>query len=102
MLAIAALFGQRPQIVKGQTPQGYIVPWGNNVYGQTNVPLPNTGFIAVAAARAYSLGLKTDGSIIGWGLIDSGQTSVPGPNSGFIAVAAGGDHCLGLKSNAPS
>ena len=34
---------------------GAIVAWGNNAYGQTNVPGPNTGFVAVAAEVSPSI-----------------------------------------------
>ena len=76
-----------------------IVAWGRNDYGQTNVPAPNSGFVAVAAGGWHSLGLKADGSIVAWGNNDYGQTNVPVLNSGFIAVAAGGWHSLGLKGD---
>ena len=32
--------------------------WGSNSTGQTNVPAPNTEFIAIAAGTFHSLGLK--------------------------------------------
>lgn len=81
---------------------GSIVSWGNNFYGQTNVPAPNTGFVGVAAGGLHSLGLKADGSIVAWGDNRAGQADVPAPNTGFMAVAAGGadsysGHSLGLK-----
>ena len=34
---------------------GAIVAWGNNAYEQTNVPGPNTGFVAVAAGVSPSI-----------------------------------------------
>ena len=39
---------------------GSIVAWGNNGYGQTNVPAPNSGFVAVAAGGEHSLGLQAN------------------------------------------
>ncbi len=78
---------------------GSFVAWGNNEWGQCNVPVPNTGFIAGAAGLDHSLGLKEDGSIVAWGNNDWGQCNVPSPNAGFIAVAAGGYHSLGLKES---
>jgi hypothetical protein len=65
---------------------GSIVAWGDNQYGQTVVPPPNSEFIGVAAGMWYGLGLKSisvagdvDGDkdvdvddliavILGWGL----------------------------------
>ena len=78
---------------------GSIVAWGRNEQGQGNVPAPNTGFVAVAARGAHSLGLKADGSIVAWGYNNYGQCNVPAPNTGFVAVAAGGGHSLGLKAD---
>ena len=70
---------------------GVIVAWGHNSDGQTDVPAPNSGFVAVAGGTFYSLGLKADGSIVAWGANNgAGQTDVPAPNTGFVAVAAGG------------
>ncbi len=86
----------------GLKADGSIVGWGDNEYGQTSTPAPNTGFIAVAAGASHSLGLKADGSIVAWGCGDPdnyGQCNVPTPNSGFIAVAAGAFHSLGLKAD---
>ena len=42
----------------GLKQDGSIVAWGNNEYGQCNVPEPNTGFTAIAAGWYHSLGLK--------------------------------------------
>ncbi|MEK6800113.1 MAG: thrombospondin type 3 repeat-containing protein, partial [Planctomycetota bacterium] len=76
-----------------------IVAWGYNYSGQTNVPAPNTGFVAVSGGYYHSLGLKADGSIVAWGRDIEGQTNVPAPNTGFVAVAAGDYHSLGLKAD---
>ncbi len=86
----------------GLKADGSIVAWGDNSYGQTNVPPPNTGFIAIAAGSSHSLGLKGNGSIAAWGCggpSNHGQCDVPSPNTGFIAVAAGYEHSLGLKAD---
>jgi len=37
---------------------GQVEAWGSNVYGQRNVPEPNTDFTAIAAGGMHSLGLK--------------------------------------------
>jgi alpha-tubulin suppressor-like RCC1 family protein len=83
----------------GLRSDGKIVAWGNNDYGQCNVPALNEDFIAVAGGDFHSLGLTSDGSIVAWGRNLAGQCNVPAPNEDFIAVAGGGDHSLGLKSN---
>ena len=84
----------------GLKSDGSIVAWGNNDYGQCNVPAPNTGLRGHRGGTlTHSLGLKSDGSIVAWGMNDYGQCNVPSPNTGFVAVAAGGYHSLGLKSD---
>jgi hypothetical protein len=81
----------------GLKQDGSIVAWGDNHYGECNVPEPNTGFKAIAAGFRHSLGLKQDGSIVGWGDNRNGLYDMPEPNTGFVAIAAGAYHSLGLK-----
>jgi len=76
-----------------------ILAWGEDYYGQCDVPPPNEDFVAMAGGWEHSLGLREDGSIVAWGSNQYGQCSVPDPNGGFIAVAAGAAHSLGLQNN---
>jgi alpha-tubulin suppressor-like RCC1 family protein len=78
---------------------GRIVAWGNNEYGQCDVPAPNADFVAVAAGFGHSLGLKADGRIVAWGANGRGQCDVPKPNADFKGIAAGGNHSLGLRTD---
>jgi len=87
------------QPAHGQDISGSFVAWGDNTYGQCNVPSPNRGFVAGAAGSRHSLGLKADGSIIAWGDNAHGQCDVPWSESGFVAVAAGMYHSLGLRTD---
>jgi len=50
----------------GLRPDGSILAWGFNNWGQCNVPSLNSDFIAIAAGGEYSLGLKSDGTIVAW------------------------------------
>jgi hypothetical protein len=86
-------------LARGQDDDGSIAAWGYDCYGQCNVPLPNTGFVALAGGYVHGLGLKADGSIVAWGDNASGECNVPLPNTGFVAVAGGGYHSLGLKAD---
>ena len=76
-----------------------VAAWGYNAYGQTTVPAPNSGFVAISAGGYYSLGLRSNGSITAWGRSDLGQLSIPAPNSDFVSISAGTNHGLGLKSD---
>jgi len=78
---------------------GSIVAWGSNSAGQSDVPTPNEGFVAVAGGNYHSLGLKEDSSIMAWGWNDHGQCNVPAPNEDYVAVAGGNVHSLGLKAD---
>jgi hypothetical protein len=83
----------------GLKADGSIVGWGENVYGQRDVPGPNANFVAVAAGASHCLGLRVDGSVVAWGWNSSGECSVPAPNTDFVAIAAGFRFSLGLESN---
>jgi len=78
---------------------GTVIAWGNNYYGQTNVPPGLSNVIAIAAGDSHSLALRSDGTVIGWGLDASGQTNAPAGLSNVVAIAAGGFHSLALKSD---
>lgn len=80
---------------------GTIVVWGDNHYGQINVPTPNADFVAIAAGNHHSLGLKQNGSVIAWGLNSDGQCNVSQPNENFIAIAAGRKHSVGIRADVP-
>jgi len=98
-IPVLMLLALWPVVCMGQTARlGSLHAWGWNYYDQTDVP-DGSDFIAVAAGRGHSLGLKDDGSIVAWGRNDYGQRNVPDPNTGFVAVAAGGFHSLGLKDD---
>ncbi len=96
-LFFAAVFLLVPGVSEGS--DGSIVAWGNNDYGQSNVPVPNEGFVAVAAGGHHNLGLKADSSIVAWGRNISGQCNVPAPNESFVVIAGGNYHSLGLKTD---
>ena len=86
-------------IVHAQAQQaGSVVAWGYNQYIESNVPSPNSGFVAVASDY-HKLGLKANGSIVAWGNNSYGQCNVPSPNTGFVAIAVGEMHSLGLKAD---
>lgn len=105
-IAIAGVRGRAPYHALAIREGGEIVAWGSNESGQCNVPEPNTGYRAIAAACTntlyaigYSLAIDADGSIVGWGNNGSGQLDVPEPNTDFVAVAAAPTHALGLKQD---
>jgi alpha-tubulin suppressor-like RCC1 family protein len=77
-----------------------IVPWGNNSFGQTNVPreLTNVLSISSGADGYHVLALKTDHTVVAWGNDDWGQTDVPAGLTNVAAIAAGAVHSLALQA----
>lgn len=76
-----------------------VIAWGNNDYGQTNVP-PTLRYVkSIAAGQHHSLALCEDGTVVAWGANDCGQANVPLGLANVIAVAAGGKHSAALTAN---
>ncbi|MFZ2276154.1 MAG: immunoglobulin domain-containing protein [Prosthecobacter sp.] len=82
-------------------PPGVVIAWGDDTFGQSNVPqAAKSGVIAIAAGQGHTLALKTNGSVLAWGWNTSGQTTVPADaGSGVIGISAGQGHSLALKSD---
>jgi len=75
------------------------VAWGNNNYGQTDVPSGLSNVVAVAGGYEHSLALRSDGTVVAWGGNNYGQTNVPSGLSNVVAVAGGYEHSLALRSD---
>jgi alpha-tubulin suppressor-like RCC1 family protein len=75
-----------------------VVAWGNNLYGQTNVPSGLNSVVAIAAGGGDCLALTEDGLVVGWGNSGWGQTNVPRGLSNVAAVAVGSQHSLALTA----
>ena len=71
--------------------------WGNNDYGQTNVPAGND-YTAITSGQHHNLALKADRSLVAWGLNDYGQCNVPAGNN-YVAFGAGGHFSVALKAD---
>jgi hypothetical protein len=72
---------------------GSVVAWGDNSYGQCNVPALPSGlaYVEIAAGRRHSLARRSDGSVVAWGETGLGQCNVRPltPDWKFVEVAAG-------------
>ena len=77
---------------------GTVVAWGENLFGQTNVPIGLSNVTAIAAGAQHNLALS-NGCVIAWGYNGSGQTSVPAGLSDVVAIAAGDENSIALTSN---
>ena len=87
-------------------PDGTVVAWGDNSYGQCDVPAGLTGVVAVSGGSAHSLALTSDGTVLAWGAgltnnpsdnADFGQSIVPPGLSNVVVVSAGGFHSMALR-----
>jgi alpha-tubulin suppressor-like RCC1 family protein len=79
---------------------GTVVGWGDNSYGQTNIPSGLSGVALIAAGYGYSLAVKSNGTFVAWGLDNYGLvTTVPVGLSNVTAVAVTYTHGLALKSD---
>lgn len=78
---------------------GTITAWGNNKFGQNDVPCNLSGVTAISAGTMHDLALKNDGNVVGWGGNLLGQTDIPEGLSDVTAIAAGGLHSLALKKD---
>jgi Regulator of chromosome condensation (RCC1) repeat/Immunoglobulin domain len=76
-----------------------VVAWGEDSFGEANVPSKLTNAVAIAAGEFYSLALKDDGTVVGWGYNGDGQTNVPPDLTNVVAIAAGAYHSLALKGD---
>src|ERR1041385_7956692 len=78
---------------------GTVVGWGDNRFGQNDVPSDLLDVVAISANALHTLALKRDGTVMSWGFNGSGQTSVPPGLSNATAVAAGYTFSVAVKSD---
>ena len=76
-----------------------VVAWGDNFYGQTNLPGGLSNVVAVAGGGSHSLALRSDGKVVAWGYNQYGQTNVPPMLDNVVAVAGGTSHSLALRND---
>jgi alpha-tubulin suppressor-like RCC1 family protein len=78
---------------------GSVTAWGNNDYGQLDIPSTLGTVTAIAAGSAHIVALQENGTVVVWGANDYGQTTVPEGLSNVIAIAAGNYHSLAVKND---
>ena len=97
-LGVAALAGALFVLTVQVAPAAnYVVAWGGNSFGQTNVPPDLGNVLAVAAGSVQSLALRGDGTVVSWG--DPSASTSPEGLSNVVAIAAGDRQNLALKSD---
>jgi hypothetical protein len=79
---------------------GNLYAWGDNLYGERNIPVnARTGVKAVAAGARFAFAVLNDGSVVAWGRNDFGQTNLPAGLTNVIAVDGGDRHAVALKAD---
>jgi DNA-binding beta-propeller fold protein YncE len=80
-------------------PVSWVVAWGDDSGGQTDVP-PNLGdSVSVAGGDFHTLALSRNGILTAWGYNGDGQTTVPSNALRFISIASGAGHNLAITEN---
>lgn len=98
--------------LEDQAASTIVIGWGDNSYGQLNVPPGLTNVFRIAVGERHSLALASDGTVIAWGGTHTRAsltfrnerpradgTQVPKGLTNVVAVAAGSDFSLALKAN---
>ena len=78
---------------------GAVVAWGDNSYGETNVPKGLTNIVQISSSGLHSLALRTNGTVVAWGWNAYGQTNVPASVTNAVQVAAGVSFSAALRTN---
>jgi alpha-tubulin suppressor-like RCC1 family protein len=78
---------------------GSIVSWGDNSYGQSDVPTILRRVTSISAGGGFSLALLTDGTVVAWGDQSYGQLDVPAGLENVTAISAGACHALALRAD---
>ncbi|MFO1475707.1 MAG: immunoglobulin domain-containing protein [Verrucomicrobiota bacterium] len=78
-----------------------VVAWGDNSYGQTNVPAGLFDVLAVVSGgdSLHGLALRSDHTVTAWGDNSHGQCAVPDGLTDAVGVAAGAWHSLALRAD---
>ena len=78
---------------------GRVVAWGDDTYGQIDVPADLREVVGVAAGDGFSLALRADGTVAAWGTNAFGQATPPAELRDVRAIAAGRAFGLALRSD---
>jgi alpha-tubulin suppressor-like RCC1 family protein len=74
-----------------------VAAWGDNSYGQTQLPEGLVNVVAVAGGLGHNLALQEDGAVVAWGNYPNRQINIPPTNLPFVtAIAAGANYSLAL------
>jgi len=78
---------------------GMVIAWGQDNYGQCDVPAGLSNVVAVAGGNGHSLALRHAGTVVAWGNNLFGQTSVPAGLSNVVGISANWDQSAAVLAN---
>jgi hypothetical protein len=67
-----------------------IVGWGEDAFGNLDVPASATNIVAISSGGLHSLALKADGTVVAWGDDRAGQIDVPAGLPTLVGISAAG------------
>ncbi len=73
-----------------------MVGWGDDSFGEIDVPPGLSNVVAIAAGYEFSLALKTDGTVVAWGDFGGSPVVVPEGLTNVVAISAYADDLYGL------
>jgi alpha-tubulin suppressor-like RCC1 family protein len=73
--------------------------WGNNEYGQVNLPSDLGSVTQLGAGLFHSVALRADGTVRCWGRNDYGQCNVPTDLGSVARITVGGHHAVAVRSD---
>jgi len=77
-----------------------VAAWGNNSWGQTNVPASATNIVRIRAGTATSAAFTGDARMLYWGLNSSSMSdNIPNDLSDIVDFAINSLNTIGLRSN---
>lgn len=105
---------QRTLVIPSTTPQvsagfrhtcalkadGTVVCWGDNTYGQADVPAGLTSVAQVIAGGSHTCALKAEGIVACWGSNFYGESTVPAGLASVTQVSGSWFHTCALKTDA--
>jgi hypothetical protein len=70
---------------------GSVTAWGENFFGQCDVPAlpPGLAYVQIATAADHTIARRSDGSVVAWGETGMGACDVPSLPPGFAYVGIG-------------
>jgi len=75
---------------------GTVTEWGDNLFGQLNIPATLTNAIAIACGNVYSMATTDDGQIVIWG---DDMEAKPANLTNVIAISVMQTHRMALKAD---